>query len=38
MAKRSYRDLFRISRKRLGLYLKIFSDFGVLFGNFWTAA
>jgi hypothetical protein len=34
MVKRSYRDLFGISGKWLGLYLEIFSDFGVLYGNF----
>jgi hypothetical protein len=34
MAKRSYRGLFGISGKWLGLYLEIFSDFGILFGNF----
>jgi hypothetical protein len=34
MVKRSYRDLFGISRKWLGLYLEIFLGFGVLFGNF----
>jgi hypothetical protein len=34
MVKRSFKDLFGISGKWLGLYLEIFKDFGVLFGNF----
>jgi hypothetical protein len=38
MAKISYRVLFEISGKWLGLYLEIFLDFGVRSRNLWTVA
>jgi hypothetical protein len=38
MMKTSYRDLFGISRKWLGLYLEIFLKTRGLLGNLWTAA
>jgi hypothetical protein len=36
MAKGSYKDLFGISEKWLGLYLEIFSKTMGLLGNLWT--
>jgi hypothetical protein len=38
MAKRSYRDLFEISGKWLGAFLKIFQKPGVFSKFLWTAA
>jgi hypothetical protein len=38
MAKGSYRDLFGISGKWLGLYLEIFSKIRGLHGNLWAVA
>jgi hypothetical protein len=37
MAKRSYRDLFGISGKWLGVYLELFSKTRGLLENLWTA-
>jgi hypothetical protein len=36
MAKRSYRDLFGISGKWLGVYLELFSKTNGLLENLWT--
>jgi hypothetical protein len=36
MAKRSYRDLFGICRKWLGIYLELFSKTRGLHENLWT--
>jgi hypothetical protein len=36
MAKRSYRDLFGISGKWLGVYLELFSKTSGLLENLWT--
>jgi hypothetical protein len=38
MEKRSYRDLFGISRKWLGVFLEIFQNPRGLLKNSWTAA
>jgi hypothetical protein len=36
--KKNFRDLFVIFEKWPGIYLEIFLDFGVQFGNLWTMA